>query len=296
MNIEHLRYIVEISKEESITKAAKNLHISASAVSQALKELEKKLNLKLFIRLKMKTVPTESGIEVIKQAQKVLAEYEILEEKVAIKKDTYQTQLKIATVPGLVYLVNESIINFKNDFPNIDVHVYECDPGQILNNLSILQPDIAILFSQEDSLKVEKDLFYNHLTTTKYCVLVGEHSPLFNLDEISPEDLISEKVIIYNSNELVEHTRKIVNNMNIQFISNNTDSIREAVKNGLGVTFCRNITLKNHPDTLSGKIKTIPLKSPAYISDELWAVSLKNKSLTSISKIFIKYIQASIEN
>lgn len=296
MNIEHLKYIVEISKEESITKAAKNLHISASAVSQALKELEKKLNLKLFIRLKMKTVPTESGIEVIKQAQKVLAEYEILEEKIAIQKNTYQTQLKIATVPGLAYLVNESIINFKNDFPNIDVHVYECDPGQILNNLSILQPDIAILFSEEDSLNVEKDLLYNHLTTTKYCVLVGEQSPLFNLDEISPEDLISEKVIIYNSNELVEHTRKIVNNMNIQFISNNTDSIREAVKNGLGVTFCRNITLKNHPDTLSGKIKTIPLKSPAYISDELWVVYLKNKPLTNISKIFIKYVQASIEN
>ncbi|PEJ57110.1 hypothetical protein CN692_14565 [Bacillus sp. AFS002410] len=296
MNIEHLKYIVEISKEESISKAAKNLHISASAVSQALKELEKKLELKLFIRLKMKTVPTEAGKEVIQQAQKVLYEFEILEEKVAIQKNAFQTQLKIATVPGLVYLVNEAIINFKKEFPMVDVQVYECDPGQILNTLTILQPDIAFLFSNEDTIKENKDLLYEHLTTTKFCVLVGDQSPLFHLDEISPDDLTDEKFILYNSHAFVEHSRKIVNNMNVQFISNNTDSIRDAVKNDLGVTIGRNITLKNHPDTLTGKIKSIPLISPAYISDELWSVYLKNKPLTKASKTFIKYIQASITN
>ncbi len=296
MNIEHLKYIVEISKEESITKAAKNLHISASAVSQALKELEKKLDLKLFSRLKMKTVSTEVGKEVITQAKKVLYEYEILEEKIAIQHDTNQVNLKIASGPGLIYLINEAIINFKKDFPSIDVHVYEYDPGQILNNLPMIQPDIAFLFSKEDALKEDKDIRYQHLATTKYCVLVGKQSQLYNFKEILPNDLNNQKFVLYNSHAFVEHCRKIVNNLSIQFISNNTDSIREAVKNDLGVTICRDVTLKNHPDTLAGKIKAIPLNSPTYISDELWTVYPKSKPLSKTSKMFIKYIQASIEN
>ncbi|MGG0175598.1 LysR family transcriptional regulator [Gottfriedia acidiceleris] len=295
MNIEHLKYIVEISKEESISKAAKNLHISASAVSQALKELEKKINLKLFMRLKMKTVPTEAGKEVIKQAQKVLHEFEILEQKIAIQRNTNQTNLKIAVVPGIIYNINESIINFKKDFPDIDVHVYEYDPGEILNQLPILQPDIAFLFSDEETLKEDKDLLYEHLATTKYCVLVGEQSSLFNLDEISTQELTSENFVLYNSHAFLEHSRKLVNNIKIHFISNNTDSIRNAIKNGLGVTFGRNVTLKNHPDALTGKIKSIPLKSPAYISDELWTVSLKSKPLNKTSKNFIKYIEACLK-
>ncbi|PGS49634.1 LysR family transcriptional regulator [Bacillus sp. AFS041924] len=295
MNIEHLKYIVEISKEESITKAAKNLHISASAVSQALKELEKKLDLKLFIRLKMKTVPTEAGFEVINQAKKVLYEYEILEEKIAYQKDTYHTQLKIATVPGVVYLVNESIIKFKKDFPMVDVQVFEYDPGQILDFIHIDQPDVAFLFSNEKRLSENKDLRFELMATTKYCVLVGKNSPLYKLNEVTPEDLIHENFVLYNSNSLIEHSRKIFNNIKILFISNNTDSIKETVKSGLGVTLVRNITFKNHPDALSGKIKPIPLKSPTYISDEFWSVSLRSKPLNKISKNFIKYIHACIE-
>ncbi|MFB7138716.1 LysR family transcriptional regulator [Gottfriedia sp. NPDC056225] len=296
MNIEQLKYIVEISKEESITKAAKNLHISASAVSQALREFEKRINLKLFIRLKMKTVPTEAGKEIINQAKKIINEFEILEEKIAIQNDTNQTQLKIATPPGLVYLVNESIINFKKDFPKIDVQVYEYAPDQVLSNIPVGQPDIAFIFSDESKLKENKDVQYELLTMTKYCALVGKNSPLYNLDEVTPEDLLHENFVLYNTPSLVEHSRQIVKNMNIHFISNNTESIREAVKNGLGISFVRDITIKNHPDTFSGQLKSIPLKFSPYISDELWTVYLKSKPLTKISKIFINYIQASIEN
>ncbi|PEJ50780.1 hypothetical protein CN601_19975 [Bacillus sp. AFS017336] len=257
--------------------------------------MEKKINLKLFIRLKMKTVPTEAGKEVIKQAKKVLNEIEIMEDKIAIQNDTYQSQLKIATVPGLVYLINESIINFKKDFPNIDVQVYEYAPDQILDYIPFDQPDIAFLFSNERKLKEDKDIQYELLTMTNYCVLVGKQSPLYNLDEITPEDLLHEKFVLYNNHSFVEHSRQVVKNMNIHFISNNTESIREAVKNGLGVTFVRNITIKNHPDTLSGTIKSIPLKFSPYISDELWTVNLKSKPLTSNSKNFIRYIQDCIE-
>ncbi|XRG78800.1 LysR family transcriptional regulator [Rossellomorea sp. GAMAL-10_SWC] len=295
MNIEHLKYIAEISKEESITKAAKNLHISPSAVSQALKELEKKLDLKLFFRLKMKTVPTEAGKEVIKQAQKVLDEFEILEEKIAIQKNVLQTQLKIATVPGLIYMINDSILNFKKAFPMIDVQVYEYDPAQILDLIPIDQPDIAFLFSSEKRLNENKDVTYELMTTTKYCVLVGEKSPLNKLKEVTPEDLIHENFVLYNSNSLIEHSRKIFDNMKVLFVTNNTDSIKDAVKNNLGITLVRDLTFKNHPDTLSGKIRAIPLKTPTFISDEFWSVNLISKPLTKISKNFIKYMQANIE-
>ncbi len=40
MNTDHLQYIIEVSEQGTIAKAAENLHVSHSAISQAIASLE----------------------------------------------------------------------------------------------------------------------------------------------------------------------------------------------------------------------------------------------------------------
>ena len=50
MDTRQMEYIIQISEERSITKAAEKLFITQSALNQQLQKLEKELGLPLFVR------------------------------------------------------------------------------------------------------------------------------------------------------------------------------------------------------------------------------------------------------
>ena len=50
MDFHHLKYFVEVAEQKSFSKAARNLHISQSAISRTIRALEDELGVVLFIR------------------------------------------------------------------------------------------------------------------------------------------------------------------------------------------------------------------------------------------------------
>jgi len=50
MNIEQIDYLLEVAKERSIRKAADNLHITPSAISQSILQIELNLGVTIFQR------------------------------------------------------------------------------------------------------------------------------------------------------------------------------------------------------------------------------------------------------
>lgn len=50
MNLQHLKYVVEVEKTGSITQAAQNLYMGQPNLSKAIRELEKNLGIVLFKR------------------------------------------------------------------------------------------------------------------------------------------------------------------------------------------------------------------------------------------------------
>lgn len=46
MDYRHLKYFMEVAEQKSFSKAARNLHISQSAISRMIKSLEEELGLR----------------------------------------------------------------------------------------------------------------------------------------------------------------------------------------------------------------------------------------------------------
>lgn len=80
MDFRECEYMVEIDKEKNVTKAARNLFISQSALNQQLLKLEKQLGSQLFIRSRSEWHTTEVGEVYLAGARKALT----------IKKETYK--------------------------------------------------------------------------------------------------------------------------------------------------------------------------------------------------------------
>lgn len=72
MNIRQLEYIVKISEEGSITKAANQLFITQSALDQQLLKLEKELGLQLFRRNRVDFSLTPAGEVYVSYAKKII--------------------------------------------------------------------------------------------------------------------------------------------------------------------------------------------------------------------------------
>ena len=84
MNIalHHFRLVDTISKEGSLTKAAATLHLTQSALSHQLKELEREMDIEVFHRQGKKLHLSEQGYRFLRSAEKILAEINSLEEDI----------------------------------------------------------------------------------------------------------------------------------------------------------------------------------------------------------------------
>lgn len=76
MNTQILEYMIAISEEKSLTKAADRLLVSQPALSRQLKNLEEELGTKLFLRIKNEMIMTDAGKVYVNGARSALNTYE----------------------------------------------------------------------------------------------------------------------------------------------------------------------------------------------------------------------------
>lgn len=87
MNLSHLRYIAEVAKTGSITKAAQNLYMGQPNLSKAIKEIEKTMGVTVFKRTSKGVEPTEKGREIVERANEVLRSADAFEADFCGKRD-----------------------------------------------------------------------------------------------------------------------------------------------------------------------------------------------------------------
>ncbi|MBR3403804.1 MAG: LysR family transcriptional regulator [Firmicutes bacterium] len=78
MNIQHMKYAVEIARTGSINKASRRLLVAQPNLSRSVKDLEASLGIKIFDRSPQGMVLTPAGEEFIGYATRILSQLERL--------------------------------------------------------------------------------------------------------------------------------------------------------------------------------------------------------------------------
>ncbi|HEX4067228.1 MAG TPA: LysR substrate-binding domain-containing protein [Acidobacteriaceae bacterium] len=77
IDLRHLRYFVAVAEHESISRAAKRLHVSQPPLSRQIRDLEAELGVALFRRDPQRLTLTHPGELFLKEAKQVLERFEI---------------------------------------------------------------------------------------------------------------------------------------------------------------------------------------------------------------------------
>ena len=113
MDLKQLEYIVGIAEEKNITKAAKKLYITQSALNQTLLKLEKEIGEPLFERSKLNLYLTEIGKIYVEQAKRILEIRKETYEKIDEIKGDYNSVIRIGLTPerGMLMFLSISYLS-----------------------------------------------------------------------------------------------------------------------------------------------------------------------------------------
>lgn len=121
-----LNAVITIGDVHSVTSAASILGVSQPAVNRSLRNIEQRLNVRLFDRTSRGMMPTDSGEILIRRAKLAFLEIRQSMEEIANVSGDAQGRIAIGALPlPRTYLVPTAVSRFLDDFPNATVSIYD---------------------------------------------------------------------------------------------------------------------------------------------------------------------------
>ena len=236
LEVRHLQLLIAVTEERGVTRAGNRLHLTQSAVSHQLKDLEEKLGTRLFLRDRKQMILTAAGEKLLETARGVIAQLRRAEQEIRDIGAERRGRLRISTqcytcyrwLPNLLKLFNEQN-------PGIDVDIVADATRQPVQALLDGKLDIALVSrSPRDRRLSVKPLFTDELVA----VMAPGHR-LASKSYVRPEELADERLLIHNSPQenVVIQGLLIPAGVSPQQVSQVqlTEAMTEMTKAGLGV-------------------------------------------------------------
>ncbi|ODG92187.1 hypothetical protein BED47_21190 [Gottfriedia luciferensis] len=291
MNLDHLAYIVDVSKTKSLSMSAKNLHISVSAISQAINNLEDEFGFKIFTRLRQGTIPTPEGEELIEKSLHVLAHAEKLKQ-LAINKNEIQKEITIASVPGLMHYIVGVIKLIKFESPNTKIKVNGKSSLDILNEVRQKNARFGLIWIYDQLLQNNKDLVFDIFQEVNINVCVSKNHTLAECNQLTIKDLSNETFVIHEEQYLKWYYDEFLKDKTeILFTTNNLDSIRSAVNENIAITIGTDFVVQNESLIQSGEAFAIELINPFHRPFYVGCVRSEYPPLSSTEKKYINELK-----
>lgn len=193
MDITFLKYFIKVCQDKNFTKSAKELFITQQALSRIISNLEKELGASLFKRTSRGVELTELAQYIYPKADKLIEEFNILQDDIYNKVKKKKRKLKVGFAPGtLRTLGTKEIVEFSKGSLGIDIVIYEyrdieCEANVLNGNL-----DIACTINPRNPI----DFSYYHLKKDHFVAVVNKNNPIAKKESISFTDLRNEKLIL----------------------------------------------------------------------------------------------------
>lgn len=146
ISIKQLTYAVAVEETLHFKKASEQCHVSQSALSSALTELEKQLGLQIFERDNKKVLITPIGKQVLQQARSILLEVEELQHFADTQKTPLSYPLTIGLIPTVApYILPKLFPVLKQNYPDALLNIVEGQSHVLVNKVRRGDLDAAIL-------------------------------------------------------------------------------------------------------------------------------------------------------
>lgn len=194
MTLQQLKYVIEIANQGSMNEAAKRLFLSQPSLSNAIKDLEKELQITIFERSNKGITLTKEGIEFLSYARQVVEQADLLENRYLNAKPSPQhfsvsTQHYAFAVNAFVNIVKQ------HAHEEYEFALRETKTFEIIEDVKNMRSEIGILYINDFNEKVIRKLLkdaqlqFNKLFTAEPHIFISIHNPLAKQKIVKISDL-----------------------------------------------------------------------------------------------------------
>ena len=188
MEIRTLRYFLAVAREENMSRAAEQLHVTQPTLSKALKSLEDELGRKLFTRHSFSIALTEEGVLLRNRAEDLVSMADKIEQEFLSLDDVTGGDIYFGLAESyqIRYLARE-IREFRKLVPGLRYHITSGDTEQVTEKLDKGLLDFAVICETPDGRKYSSVLFPE---ADYFGAAIPADSPLAEKARIAAEDLV----------------------------------------------------------------------------------------------------------
>lgn len=144
VTIRQLRAFVAVARQRGFTRAAQSLHLSQSAVSLLVRDLERQLGVTLMERGRQLSL-TEPGADFLRAVERVLDDLDRAVTNLHGAHDARRRVVRVAVGHLLAStLVPEVVAAFQREQPDVDVVVVDCPVEQVAPRVAAGEVDAGI--------------------------------------------------------------------------------------------------------------------------------------------------------
>ncbi|GGE15213.1 HTH-type transcriptional regulator GltC [Marinithermofilum abyssi] len=290
MELRQIQYFIEVAKREHVTEAAHALHVAQSAISRQIANLEKELQVDLFVREGRNVRLTPIGRIFLEHAEKAVLEMEKAKQEISEFLDPERGTIRIAFPSSLASHTLPTVISaFRIHYPDIGFQLRQGSFRQLMDSVVKGEVDLAFIAP----VPMQQKEFQGHIFfQEKLVALLPVNHELSDQPAVRLDQLKNQNFVLFPKGYILH--RLVVDGCHqmgfepqVSFEGEDIDAIKGLVSAGLGVTILPEITLIE--GVPRGTVK-IPVSEPE-LTRTVGVIIPKNRELPPSEKLFYDFLK-----
>lgn len=285
--LQQIRYFLGVASESQISAAARNMNVSQSAVTLAIKDLEAQLGVRLFIRHASGLTLTEAGQTFLRSALSIDKEVKSAIESVKAENKTISGKVRLGVTHTLSgYFVFPFLAEFKKYFPDVEIKLEEFKREDLEKKLISNDVDLALMVTSNG--EKNRQLTSKVFQKSQRHLWVSSNHKLLEKGKVYLKDLKNYPFVSLNADECGASAKTYWQTKEVKpneaFASTSIEAVRNMVAIGDAVTILSDVLFRAW--TIDGKrLEKIALvdKIPPLEVGVVWR---KGKKLNQVEKLF----------
>jgi LysR family hydrogen peroxide-inducible transcriptional activator len=238
MNLRDLEYLVALDEYRHFGRAAAASFVSQPTLSTQVRKLESELGIQLIERSARRVILTPAGEEVVRRAQRILAEAEEIRDVARRLQNPYAGTVRMGIFPTLgPYLLPHIVQPLHERFPDLEALLSEEKSELLVEQLRDGELDVAIL-----ALPVQEEGFEQApLFREDFVLAAPSGHRLAGSEPLKSADLAGETIMLLNEGHCLRDQALEVCQSNgaeerIGFRATSLETLRHMVAAGGGIT------------------------------------------------------------
>ena len=283
-----LRLFLALAETGSVSRAARECHVTQPTASMQLKEVSDSVGVPLYEVISKRVHLTDAGRDLAMTARSIADDWAAFEQRIDATKGLTRGKLRVAVVSTAKYFVPRLLGTFCARYSEIDISLEVLNRDGVVQRLRDNQDDLYIMSMPPADIDLDDQVFMPNPL-----VVIASHThPLATRRNLDLDDLSRLRFILRERGSgtrmaIDAHFKRLRFKPNLRLELGSNEAIKEAVAGDLGVSVVYSHALHGRSAEHGVSILDVtgfPIESNWHV------VRQKGKRLSPIAQVFQEHL------